>query len=206
MDHFGPVELFRKLPNGEPLWLESCASLESAQDRIHELSSAQPGHYFTFDRQNRTFAVAERACLTLLARLLRLRIMLCFGQFLEDIELDPKSKSAIAVEKPLRDRRKYPRFILRVALRLRGTRNRGAEFNETTGTTVVSAGGFSCNCLTHLAEETLMDVFLLAKGGLSLGSARVVRVEPTSPPWLNYSFAFDKPIHNWFLVREESDL
>lgn len=114
-----------------------------------------------------------------------------------------KNKSAVAVDKPFTERRKYPRFILRIALRLKGKKADGAEFNETTATAVVSAGGFSCNCLTRLTEGASVDVFLLAKGELSLGSARVVRVEPTSPPWLNCSFAFDKPIRSWFLVREE---
>jgi hypothetical protein len=118
------------------------------------------------------------------------------------MKVDFKRKSALAVDKPFKERRKYPRFILRIALRLKGKKGDSVEFNETTATTAVGAGGFSCNCLTHLVEGALVDVFLLAKGELSLGTAKVVRVEATSPPWLTYSFVFDKPIHSWFLVRE----
>jgi hypothetical protein len=104
--------------------------------------------------------------------------------------------------KPFQERRKYERFILRVGLTLRGTKGDGSAFEETVSTSVVSAGGFACNCLTYLAEGTLVDVFLLAKNEGPFGSAKVVRVEPTSPPWYNYSFALAKPTQNWFLVRE----
>jgi hypothetical protein len=117
--------------------------------------------------------------------------------------LGSNAKSDPAVEKPFEERRKYLRFIVRVALRLRGTKGDGSEFNEATATAVVSAGGFSCNCLTHLAEGTVVDVSLLGKDERLLGSARVVRVAPTSPPWFNYSFALAKPSYTWFLVREE---
>jgi hypothetical protein len=106
-----------------------------------------------------------------------------------------------AVDKSSPERRKYPRFILRIGLRLKGTKGDGAAFEETVSTSVVSAGGFACTCLTYLAEGTVVDVFLLANERL-LDSAKVLRVEPTSPPWYNYSFAFAKPSDNWFLVRE----
>jgi hypothetical protein len=85
-------------------------------------------------------------------------------------------------------------------LRLRGTTGNDA-FDETVSTAVVSAGGFSCNCLTYLPDGTPVDVFLLADER-PLGSAKVVRVERVSDPWFNCSFAFARPSHNWFLVRE----
>jgi hypothetical protein len=105
------------------------------------------------------------------------------------------------VDKSFTERRKYPRFVLRVGLRLRGTKGDGAAFEEAVSTSVVSAGGFACNCLTYLAEGTPVGVFLLSDERL-VGGATVVRVEQTSPPWHNYGFAFAKPTHNWFLVRE----
>lgn len=69
-----------------------------------------------------------------------------------------------AVDPPSGERRKYPRFALCIALRLRGTKSDGAAFEETTSTEVVSAGGFGCKCLADLAKETPVDVFLLARG------------------------------------------
>jgi hypothetical protein len=103
--------------------------------------------------------------------------------------------------KPFKERRKYPRFILRIGLRLRGTKADGGAFNENVVTAVVSDGGFSCNCLAHLPEGTVVESFLLANEH-SLGSAKVVRVQPTGPPWYNYSFALEKPRRDWFLVPE----
>jgi hypothetical protein len=101
-----------------------------------------------------------------------------------------------------RERRKYERFILRVGLRLRGTKVDGNKLDETVATSVVSAGGFACNCLTFLTEGTLVEVFLLAKNEQSLGSARVVRAERISDLWFNCSFALEEPRHDWFLIRE----
>jgi hypothetical protein len=51
----GSFEIFRSVPNGEPTWLESCASLESAMARAHEMDSTERGDYFIFDRQNHKF-------------------------------------------------------------------------------------------------------------------------------------------------------
>jgi hypothetical protein len=115
--------------------------------------------------------------------------------------LHSKDTSDTSVDKPPHERRKYPRFILRVGLRLRGIKNDGTAFEETVSTSVVSDGGFACNCLAYLAEGTPAEVYLLA-GERPLGSAKVVRVEASSPPWHSYGFAFSKPSHTWFLVPE----
>lgn len=115
--------------------------------------------------------------------------------------MDSKNQSDSAFDKPPQERRKYPRFILRVGLRLKGIKSDGTAFDETVSTSVVSAGGFACNCLAHLAEGTRVEVYLLASER-HLGPAKAVRVEPTSPPWYNYSFALMNPRNNWFLVPE----
>jgi hypothetical protein len=56
----GQSELFRRLPEGDPVWPESCASQEIAVDRVHELASMQSGNYFVFDGEQRTMVAAER--------------------------------------------------------------------------------------------------------------------------------------------------
>jgi hypothetical protein len=104
---------------------------------------------------------------------------------------------------PFKERRKYPRFILRVGLRLRGTKGDGIAFDEAVGTATVSSGGFSCTALTRLAEGAVADVFLIAKNERPLGSAKVVRVERVSDPWSTYSFALTNPRTDWFLVPED---
>jgi hypothetical protein len=125
----------------------------------------------------------------------------CPEQSRYDPALISKNQSDAPPDRPPRERRKYPRFILRVALRLQGTKSDGAPFDETVSTSVVSAGGFACNCLTHLAEESRVEVYLLA-GERPLGTAKVVRVVTTSPPWYSYGFALTRPRDNWFLVPE----
>jgi hypothetical protein len=115
----------------------------------------------------------------------------------------PGATSEPNANRPFKEKRKYPRFVLRIGLRLRGTKDDGGAFNENVVTAVVSDGGFSCNCLACLAEGTVVEAFLLASEDL-LGSARVVHVERTSPPWYNYSFALEKARRDWFLVREQT--
>jgi hypothetical protein len=116
--------------------------------------------------------------------------------------LKPPRRSDRTVKKPSEERRKYPRFALRVAVKLHGTKSDGSAFEELTSTAVVSAGGFSCNSLVALAEGATVDVYLVAKDQRRLGSARIVRVERISDPWFTYSVALEKPETNWFLVRE----
>jgi hypothetical protein len=116
--------------------------------------------------------------------------------------LKPPRTSDPASEKPFKERRKYPRFALRIAVKLRGIKGDGGAFEELTSTAVVSAGGFSCNSLVALAEGALVEVYLVAKDERRLGSARIVRVESVSDPWFTYSVALEKPATNWFLVRE----
>jgi CheY-like chemotaxis protein len=52
-------EVFRRVANGRPICLETCATLESAMECAGEASSAQPGEYFIFDRQNQRFIDAS---------------------------------------------------------------------------------------------------------------------------------------------------
>jgi hypothetical protein len=116
--------------------------------------------------------------------------------------LNPPRTADRATKNPFDERRKYPRFALRIAVKLRGTKSDGSPFEELTSTAVVSAGGFSCNSLVALTEGALVDVYLVAKEERRLGSARIVRVERISDPWFTYSVALEKPESNWFLVRE----
>jgi CheY-like chemotaxis protein len=45
-------EVFRKLPERQPEWVDACPSLESATERAREVASLYPGDYFVFDREN----------------------------------------------------------------------------------------------------------------------------------------------------------
>ncbi|MFY9691363.1 MAG: response regulator transcription factor [Candidatus Acidiferrales bacterium] len=52
-------EVFRRVPDGRPVCLETCSSLESAMECAREESSTHPGDYFIFDRQNQKFIDAS---------------------------------------------------------------------------------------------------------------------------------------------------
>jgi CheY-like chemotaxis protein len=51
----GPFEIFRKVSDGRPTWIETCTSLECASERAREMMSIQLGDYFIFDRHNQRF-------------------------------------------------------------------------------------------------------------------------------------------------------
>ena len=45
-------DIFRKLPNGQPLWIEVVDGFESAKIQLHRIAAASPGEYFIFNSQN----------------------------------------------------------------------------------------------------------------------------------------------------------
>jgi CheY-like chemotaxis protein len=58
MTTHGSFEIFRKVSDGYPTWMETCASLDSAIERAGQIASKQSGDYFIFDRENKTFVDA----------------------------------------------------------------------------------------------------------------------------------------------------
>jgi hypothetical protein len=42
-------DIFRRLPDGGPIWIEAVQSLECARDRLTSLLETQPGDYFVYD-------------------------------------------------------------------------------------------------------------------------------------------------------------
>jgi hypothetical protein len=49
------LDIFRQLPDGAPLWLETSPNLEEAKKRVNQLVSASPGVYGVFDVSSSTF-------------------------------------------------------------------------------------------------------------------------------------------------------
>jgi hypothetical protein len=59
----GPLkryEIFRKPRGANPVWIESAATLEEANQRISELVSGPSEDYFVLDRANQSFLYAPR--------------------------------------------------------------------------------------------------------------------------------------------------
>ncbi|MFY9688788.1 MAG: hypothetical protein WA369_05340 [Candidatus Acidiferrales bacterium] len=55
-------DIFRKLPAGDPVWVEAVRGLEDAKSRVQELVSARPGDYYIYDLGcERIIAVASAA-------------------------------------------------------------------------------------------------------------------------------------------------
>jgi hypothetical protein len=44
-----PYDIFRKLPDGTPMWVCAVRSLEEAKSQLLELKSTTPAEYFVFD-------------------------------------------------------------------------------------------------------------------------------------------------------------
>jgi hypothetical protein len=42
-------DIFMKLPNGKPLWVEAVDGFEKAKVKIQKLVQVSPGEYFIFD-------------------------------------------------------------------------------------------------------------------------------------------------------------
>jgi hypothetical protein len=45
-------DIFRRLPDGKPLWIESVQGLHAAKDRLSHLLSATPGEYFIYSEKS----------------------------------------------------------------------------------------------------------------------------------------------------------
>ncbi len=55
-------DIFRRLPDGSPVWIEAVQTLEGARARLRYLLEAQPGDYFVYDLvQNKIIEYAEYA-------------------------------------------------------------------------------------------------------------------------------------------------
>jgi hypothetical protein len=51
-------DIFRTLPDGSPIWLESVEGLQQAKRRLNWLAQLQPGRYFIYSEK--TGGVVER--------------------------------------------------------------------------------------------------------------------------------------------------
>ena len=55
-------DIFRRLPDGGPIWIEAVQTLEGARARLRYLLEAQPGDYFVYDLvHNKIVEYAEYA-------------------------------------------------------------------------------------------------------------------------------------------------
>jgi hypothetical protein len=53
------LDIFKKDPSGNPLWIDAVADLETAQHRLRQLATAFPGEYFVFDQRTQKIVQAR---------------------------------------------------------------------------------------------------------------------------------------------------
>ena len=46
------MDIFARLPDGSPIWLEAVEGLQNARARVRELSRVAPKDYFIYSEQN----------------------------------------------------------------------------------------------------------------------------------------------------------
>ena len=45
-------DIFMKLPDGHPIWIQAAESLEEARRQVLQIASEAPGDYFIFNAKN----------------------------------------------------------------------------------------------------------------------------------------------------------
>ena len=45
-------DIFRKLPNGQPLWVKAVEGLEEAKRQLTQMAEMSPGDYFIYNTRN----------------------------------------------------------------------------------------------------------------------------------------------------------
>ncbi len=97
------------------------------------------------------------------------------------------------------ERRREVRVRLRVMLALRGADIEGKPFEEVSATENVSRIGFMCGCTAALKVDSMIEVYLSAKGTKFSGKARVVWSEVSETACSRYGFQFTEQNGEWIL-------
>jgi len=48
----GKFDIFKKLPDGHPIWIKAVEGLEEARNQLDQMSRTAPGEYFIFNTRN----------------------------------------------------------------------------------------------------------------------------------------------------------
>jgi len=97
------------------------------------------------------------------------------------------------------ERRSEVRVRLRASLKLRGLDASDNAFEEVSATENVSLSGFLCGCTATLKKDSKIQVYLVAGGMQLVGTARVLRRDPSDTPYPRYAFQFVEKHGQWIL-------
>jgi DNA-binding response OmpR family regulator len=115
-----------------------------------------------------------------------------------DFERLRQRLAEVVLAKPV-ERRARVRVGLRVPIALRGKDRNEKSLDESTVTENVSANAFLCSCRAPLAEDMIVDVFILGKIEQPAGRARVVRKHDQIALLPRYGFSFVEKTNAWVL-------
>ena len=112
-----------------------------------------------------------------------------------------QNKLLEALQKQCPERRRSVRVQMKVTLLLKGLDVHRYSFEESTCTENVSVDGFLCPCTAPLAQNSDVQVFVVAGNDTAnfAGRARVVRREHPDTPWQKYGFQFQEKTCHWVL-------
>ena len=112
-----------------------------------------------------------------------------------------QEKLVEALQKQRPERRRSVRVQMKVNLLLKGLDVHRHCFEEATCTENVSVDGFLCQCTAPLAQNSDVQVFVIAGNDTHkyAGRARVVRREQPETPWQKYGFEFQDKTSHWVL-------
>jgi response regulator RpfG family c-di-GMP phosphodiesterase len=97
------------------------------------------------------------------------------------------------------ERRSEARVHLRVAIKLRATEEGRTVSSSVTTTENVGRNSFWCACALQLANDSVVDVFLLGPPEEHAGKARVKRTEGSGTEYPKYALRFDEKPTTWVL-------
>ncbi len=58
---YAKYDIFRKLPDGHPVWMKAVEGLEEAKYELAQLADRIPGDYFIYDTRNGSVINAEKS-------------------------------------------------------------------------------------------------------------------------------------------------
>ena len=91
------------------------------------------------------------------------------------------------------------RVRLCVALKLKGTNDRGMKFEEVATTENVSLSGFLCHCTAELSINSILDVYLSSYADEYVGKARIVHSTSNAKSTWRYGCRFIEKAGSWVL-------
>lgn len=97
------------------------------------------------------------------------------------------------------ERRSEARVHLRVTIKLRAAENGGTVSSAVTTTENVGRNSFLCACALQLANDSVVDVFLLGAPEEHAGKARITRTEDSGTEYPKYALRFNEAPATWVL-------